>query len=259
MTRLEIERFDPLSTIRAGRVRDWAGERAADELAGRTVWCAAASPHGRTAARTLGELLRQAAGDVTADPLDVTGAEPLRTLARRLDAMLSGSGAPSPGSLGAEEAALCTEAASAAEVLVGRAVRRDDVVVVHDALTALLVQAVRERGTHTVWHVHATSRDAPDAVRSAGIAHAFLHRYTAAVDAYIMTWPEPGAHGRAVERVAAAMPSCDVVTTKEIAAGDELGAPRTLAWRTALADVVTDDRAGHVGGTVGVRPAVPVR
>jgi hypothetical protein len=258
MTRLEVERFDPLSTTRAMRARTWAGERAADELAGRMVWCVSASPHGRTAARTLGELLREATGDVAADALDVTGGEPLGPLGRRLDVMLAG-GAPAATSLGAAEAALCAEVADAAEALLGGAVGPDDVVVVHDALTALLVQAVRERGAHTVWHVHATRREAPDAVRGARTAHAFLHRYTVAVDAYIMTWPEPTGHGRAVEHVAAAMPSGDVVAAKEVPAGEERGAPRTLAWRAALADVVTDDRAGHVGGTVRVRPTVPVR
>jgi hypothetical protein len=258
MTRLEVERFDRLSTIRALRVRNWAAERAADELAGRTVWCAAASPRGRTAARSLGELLRRAADDVAADPLDVTGGEPLRALARRLDAMLAGAG-PSPGSLGAEEATLCAEAAAVAEELIGGAVARDDVVVVHDVVTALLVQAAREQGAHTVWHVHATRRDDPDAVSGARAAFAFLHRYTAGVDAYIMTWPERAGHGTVVERVAAAMPDGDVVAAKEIPAVDDPAARRTLAWRTALADVVTDDRAGHVGGTIRVRPAVPVR
>ncbi|MDX6725447.1 MAG: hypothetical protein QOK49_252 [Baekduia sp.] len=259
MTRLELERFERLSTNRAARVRAWAGERAADELAGRTVWCAAASPHGRTAARTLGELLRPSPGDVAADPLDVSGGEPLRTLARRLDAMLSGGGPPPAAALGAEEAELCAEAAGVAEALMGRAVARGDVVVVHDVLTALLAGAARERGAHTVWHVHATSPDAPGAVRGTRVAYAFLRRYTSAVDAYIMTWPEPAGHGRVVERVAAAMPEVDVVATKEIPTGDDPGAPRTLAWRTALADVVTDDRADHVGGTVRVRPAVAAR
>jgi hypothetical protein len=255
MTRLEIERFDPPSTTRAMRVRAWAGERAADELAGRTVWCASASRSGRASAQTLGDVLRQTAGGVAADPLDVTGGEALRELADRLDAMLAGHS--EPVGLGAQEAALCAEtAADLAEALLGRAVGRDDVVIVHDTL---LVQAVRERGAHTVWHVHATAREAPAAARAAREAHTFLHRYTAAVDAYIMTWPEPAGHGRTVERVAAAMPDCDVVAAKEIPAGDDRSAPRTLAWRTALADVVADDRAGHVGGTVRVRPAVPIR
>ncbi|MDX6701529.1 MAG: hypothetical protein QOF26_1755 [Baekduia sp.] len=257
MTRLELERFERLSTNRAARVRAWAGERAADELAGRTVWCAGASPHGRTVARTLGELLRHSPDAPAADPLDVSGGEPLRTLAGRLDAMLSGGGPPS--ALGAEEAELCAEAVGLAETLIGRAVARDDIVVVHDVLTALLVGAARERGAHTVWHVHATSPDAPGAVRGTRVAYAFLRHYTSAVDAYIMTWPEPAGHGRVVERVAAAMPEVDIVATKEIPTGDDPGAPRTLAWRTALADVVTDDRADHVGGTVRVRPAVAAR
>jgi hypothetical protein len=258
MTRLEIEHFEPPSTRRAVRVREWAGERAADELAGRTVWGAAASPGGRSAARTLGGLLRHAAQGVSADPLEVDGGEPLRALADRLDAMLTGGSAPAD--LGAQEAALAAAAADDAEALIGRAVGRDDVVVVHDALTALLVQAVRERGAHTVWHVHVPRPGAPDGARAARAAQSFLHGYTAAVDAYIMTWPEPAGHGRLVERVAAAMPSCDVVATKEVAIAQDPDAPRrTLAWRTALADVVTDDRAGHVGGTVRVRPSVAAR
>jgi hypothetical protein len=258
MTRLTVERFDPPSSIRAQRVRRWAGERATDELAGRTVWCASASPRGRTSARALGDVLRQTAGGVTADPLDVDSREPLRDLADRIDAMLDG--VTEPTALGAEEAALFAEAAAdLAEALLGRAVGPDDVVIVHDALTALLVQAVRERGAHTVWHVHATARDAPRAARAARQAQDFLRDYTAAVDAYIMTWPEPAGRGRVVERVAAAMPDCDTVASKEIPAGDDPGAPRTLAWRTALADVVADDREGHVGGTIRVRPSVAVR
>jgi hypothetical protein len=260
MTRLTIEHFEPPSTRRAVRVRDWAGERAADELAGRTVWGAAASPRGRTSARTLGGLLRHTAGGLSADPLevDVIGGGPLRALADRLDAMLTGGS--TPADLGAEEAALAAAAAADAEALIGRAVGSDDVVVVHDALTALLVQAVRERGAHTVWHVHVPRSGAPDGARAVREAQDFLHGYTAAVDAYIMTWPQPAGRGRLLERVAAAMPSCDVVATKEVAVAEDPDAPRrTLAWRTALADVVTDDRAGHVGGTVRVRPSVAAR
>jgi hypothetical protein len=258
MTRLTIERFDAPSTRRAVRERTWAGERAADELAGRTVWGAAASPRGRSSAHTLGDLLRHTPGGLSADPLEITGGDPLTALADRLDAMLTGEAVPAD--LGAQEAALCAEAAAAAEAMIGRAVRHDDVVVVHDALTALLVQAVRDRGAHTVWHVHVPVREEPAANGAALAAQSFLHDYTAAVDAYIMTWPEPAGHGRVVERVAAAMPSCDVVATKEVPVAEDPDAPRrTLAWRTALADVVTDDRAGHVGGTVRVRPSVAAR
>jgi hypothetical protein len=34
---------------------------------------------------------------------------------------------------------------------------------------------------------------------------------------------------------------------------------RELAWRSVLADLVHGDRDERVGGTVGARPAVPVR
>jgi hypothetical protein len=254
MTRLTIERFDPPATTRSARVAAWAGDRAADALAGRTVWGAAASPDGRAAARALGDRLREPGDDMATDPLDVSGGERLRALAQRLDEMLAGVSERTD--LGEEERALCREAADAAEALVGGAVGRDDVVVVHDALTALLAQAVHERGAHTVWHVHVTGPQAPAAARA---AHAFLRHYTAAVDAYIMTWPEPAGRGRTVEHVAAAMPSSDVVADKGIVGAERPVAASTLAWRTALADVVVDDREPHVGGTIRVRPAVAAR
>jgi hypothetical protein len=55
------------------------------------------------------------------------------------------------------------------------------------------------------------------------------------------------------------MPSSDVVADKGIVSGQRRAAARTLAWRTALADVVVDDREPHVGGTIRVRPAVAAR
>jgi hypothetical protein len=52
------------------------------------------------------------------------------------------------------------------------------------------------------------------------------------------------------------MPGADVLAAKQVfdpGPGDMLG------WRSALADVVADDRDEHVGGRRHVRPAVAAR
>jgi hypothetical protein len=254
MTRLTVERFEAPLSVRAARERAWAGARATDALAGRTVWCAAASPSGRAAARRLGATVGQREEGVAAAALDASADALLRALAQRLDAMLAGAAAEP---LGPAERELCGSASEVAEAQMGRPVGRDDVVVTHDALTALLAPALRERGAHTVWYAHVDTGAA-----GAAAALAFLRRWTAPFDAYIMTWHETDAHGGVVERVAALMPSADVVAAKEVPSAasrlDDLDA-RRLAWHTALADVVADDRDDHVGGTLHVRPSVAVR
>ncbi|MCW2986689.1 MAG: hypothetical protein JWR63_4259, partial [Conexibacter sp.] len=94
---------------------------------------------------------------------------------------------------------------------------------------------------------------------ASGAARAALElvqRYTGVIDAYISSAVEPVRGRRVVRRVAVLMPGADVLAAKEVTGP----APRDeLAWRTALADVVTDDRAEHVGGRRNVRPAVGVR
>jgi hypothetical protein len=121
------------------------------------------------------------------------------------------------------------------------AVRRDDVVLLHDALTALLAQAVRERGAHAVWcaGVAAPAPGRPGARE----AWQFLRSCTTGVDAYLTRW------GRGV---AVVMPSADVVTVRA-------DPDRELGWRSALADVIRGDRDETVGGTLHPRPAVAAR
>src|SRR4051812_3468464 len=172
MPRLMIERFDPPTSQRASRVRSWAGARAADQLGGRHVWCASASPRGRGEARALEERLR-AGGDLDAASLDVDAGAWLRDLAQQLDALLTQlRTAP----LGAAQRAGCAEVAASGERAIGGDVRAGDLVVVHDAAAALTAQAFRARGAHVVWCIDpAAGTAAVDA----------LHRYTGDVDAYI--------------------------------------------------------------------------
>jgi hypothetical protein len=204
MPRLTIERFDPPTSQRAARVRSWAGERAADQLGGRHVWCASACPRGRGEARALQARLR-AGGDLDPATLDL------------------GAGA------------------------VGGDVRADDLVVVHDAAAALAAQAFRASGAHVVWCIDPATGT---------VAVAAVHRYTGDVDAYISSSVRRTPAGQVVRHVVALMPGADVLAAKQVS-GADLG--DMLGWRSALADVVTDDRDEHVGGRRHVRPAVAAR
>jgi hypothetical protein len=180
--------------------------------------------------------------------------ERVQRLAERLDGMLAGIPAGEAG-LGAAEIDLFAEGVAKSDQPMAEHVESDDVVVLHDALSTAVAQAVRDRGAHAVWSVSATT------VSTAPARHAreFVARFTPGVDAYVLTWVERGAGGEAVERVAAAMPSAGVVAAKEFSirfAGDE---PRRLAWRMALAEVVRSDRGEHAGGTLRPRPTVAAR
>jgi trehalose synthase len=254
VTSLTIERLDPPSSTRGMRALDATRRRAADALAGRTVWCAAALPQRRASAQRLRACLQWGGGGgVTSGLLEIAGDEPLRELAERLQAMLE---CASPSRLGGAEREICADGVHAGEELVG-AVGPDDVVVAHDPLTALLAEAVRDRGAHAVWHLSVpASPRRPIAER----ARSFLRRYTFGIDAYVTTWSPPAERpGAVVERIAALMPGVDAVVAKEIPAAVATGEPPLLAWSTVLADVVRSDRDETVGGTLHSRPTVPVR
>jgi hypothetical protein len=254
VTSLTIEHLDPPSTARRMRAVEAVRRRALDELSGRTVWCASALPGRRASAQRLRASLQWGGGGgLRCSALEVAADKRLRELAQRLEAMLAGS---SPSQLGDAERELCAEAVGASEDLVG-AVGADDVVVVHDALTALLAEALRERGAHAVWHVSFTPTPSPP---TANAARTFLRRYTSRMDAYVMTWSPYDRRPRdIVQRIAALMPSADAATAKDIPADYGSGEPRLLGWSALLADIVHGDREETVGGTRHARPTVPVR
>jgi hypothetical protein len=259
MATIVIEHFDQPSTARDARTLGDARRRAAEQLAGRTVWCAMALPAGRRRALELRARVAGAGPGVAAAPLEVTADEPLRRLAERLDGMLTGT-APGGLELGAAEQDLYAEGTGRGDVLGGDAIGADaigadDVVVVHDALSAILARAVREQGAHTIWRIRVAERPAPGAQE----AFAFLQRFSPGVDAYIMAWIDRGPRRAVVERIAAAMPSAGVVAAKEFPARGAGDDPERLAWRTALAEVVRSDRGESVGGTLHPRPVVAAR
>jgi hypothetical protein len=262
MPTLLIDRLEPPSSARRARSSDLGRARAADRLAGRTVWCATALPSGRGAARTLCGCLI-ADGCVPAHELEVAPEEPFRELAARLDQALrlasavgSATGVQG-GPLGRREQAMYAEGARGGETLAGDAIASGDIVVLHDALTAALAEAVRGRGAHVVW-------DVPLGVAQGGTAIVagwdFMRPHARAVDAMVMTWNEPGDRPPGVEHIGAAMPSPGLLATKEIAAtGAEAEGLHNRGWSTLLADIVDRDRGDCVGGTLHARPAVPAR
>jgi hypothetical protein len=217
VTSYQLEYLTPHASSHDERVVRFSRDFAADQLAGRTIWCGVETP-----------------ATTRAQTLDVPVGEQLRELAARIDAALTG--AVGDMWLGSAERELCGQALE----LVDPRIASDDIVVLHDAVTALLAQAVRERGAHTVWLLGGMTQG-----RSAGMQRAweFMQPFTTAVDAYVTTQGDA---------VAAVMPSAAVVTVKA-------GPDRELDWTGMLADVLEADRAQSVGGTVSVRPAVAAR
>jgi hypothetical protein len=252
VTRLLLEHFGTPSSAREGRRVDRERRRTLDELAGRTVWSASALPAGHESADRLDRHLSWTGDDrIDSAWLGMQADDALRQLGGRLDAMLQGSvsEAARPDRTDGE---LYARGVADSEALMGEEVGLDDVVVLHDSLTAVLAQAIRERGAHAVLRMSVGPARGDAMVEE---ARAFMRPFTAGVDAYLVTWTESAARGRVVARVAALMPSPDVVAAKEIRpqeSGD-------VGWASVLADVVRSDRGECVGGTLHARPTVAAR
>jgi hypothetical protein len=254
MTSLLVEHFDVPETRRDARALGAVADRTGDVLAGRTVWCATALPGARRPAQELGARMGGAGPGVAGAALPLAVGESLVRVAQRLDEMLAG-GRVGGVDLGPAEQDLYEQVAGGMEDLVGARVGRDDVVVAHDPVSAVLALAVREHGAHAVWRFRLAG-SSPPAARQ---ALEFLQRFTSATDAYVLAWTARDARGDLVERVAAAIPSARVVMAKEFRArarGDEA---RRMAWRSALAEIVSNDRGERVGGTRQPRPVFAAR
>lgn len=147
-------------------------------------------------------------------------------------------------------------AVGAAEPALGERVRPGDVVVVHDCFTVSFAAALRDRGAHTVWHLRRRSGPSVPGVEA---AIDFLGRSGgAAVDAVVLD-ERVGVGGP--KRVTALIPASRLLDTREVPINDD--AARTerlaLAWISLLGDIVEEDRAEHVGGTIQARPVVAAR
>jgi hypothetical protein len=116
MTSLLVEHFDTAGGTRVTRALQAAGDRAADILAGRTVWCAA----------------REAASWVQA---------------AQLQTRLAGAGP--------DASAATLRCAAEGDDPAADWVRPDDVVIAHDAPTLSFSEAVREHGGHAIFRFRA--------------------------------------------------------------------------------------------------------
>ncbi len=222
-----------------------------DALAGRVVWSVSTLPDGHAAGRRLRELLQDS---IEVVPLGVEATGPSARLARQLDAMLAG--VPSPAPLGAAARAACAYGAELAEPGLGGGVRPGDVVVLHDSFAVSLASALRDRGAHAIWHLRRRSASQPPCARE---AIDFLDRAGgAAVDA-VMIDERQEVDGAGA--ITAFLPAARLLDIREVSrGGDAARAERAaLAWTSLLGDIVEEDRADHVGGTIQVRPVVAAR
>jgi len=251
MATLRTDRIGPPSGLHDRRVLSWLRSRGSDALGGHAVFCAAALPGGHAAGRRLGELLPR---DVDLFHLAVEPSDPPAELARQLDAMLAGvSPARSLGAAAREE---FLRGAELVEPTLGAGVRPGDVVVLHDSFAFSLAPALRDRGAHAVWHLRrATGSQAPHVSEALD----FLDRAGGgAVDAVVIDeWMDDDGPAR----VAALVPAARLLDIREVSPGrDAVRAERlALAWISLLGDILEEDRADHVGGTIHVRPIVAAR
>jgi hypothetical protein len=233
------------------RVLAWLRSCADDALAGRVVWSAAALPDGHAAGRRLRELLHD---ELEVVPLGVEAAGPPAELARQLDAMLAG--VPSSGSLGGAARAAYAHGAEVAEPGLGGRVRPGDLVILHDCFTVSLATALRERGAHAIWHLRRRSASRPPCVRA---AIDFLDRGGGgAVDAVVIDERRESDGG---ELIAAFLPAARLLDIREVSPEADAARvePVALAWTSLLGDIVDEDRADRVGGTIQARPVVAAR
>jgi hypothetical protein len=147
-------------------------------------------------------------------------------------------------------------AVGAAEPAFGGSVRPGDVVVLHDCFTASFAAALRDHEAHVVWHLRERSGSSAPGTRAA--SELIARSGGAAVDAVVVD-ERAGAGGQ--KRVAALIPASRLLDIRELPGGDDAGRAErlALAWISLLGDIVEEDRADHVGGTIQARPVFAPR
>ncbi|HWA54983.1 MAG TPA: hypothetical protein VG816_12515 [Solirubrobacterales bacterium] len=220
MAAVRSDRIGIPTGLHERRVLAWLRSSAGDALAGRRVWCAASRSGGQVAGRRLRDLLK---GDLEIDSLAVEADESLAQLA---------------------------------EPNLGERVRPGDVVVFHDRFTVSFAAALRDRGVHAVWHLHGRSGLPAPGVEA---AVDFLDRSAAAALDAVVFDERVGTGGP--ERVTALIPASRLLDIREVPLGRDAARARrqALAWISLLGDIVEEDRADHVGGTIQARPVVAAR
>jgi hypothetical protein len=145
-----------------------------------------------------------------------------------------------------------TQAAESLSALIAVYVRTGDVVVIRDRTAIGLGRLVRECGAHVIWDRRVPSR------RPGSVGDLPPRRTEApTLDAWLTAWST--ANGGAPRGLAAFIGAPGILSAKEMGAGAPDDSYAQLGWRSLLADIVREDRAERVGGTVAARPFVAAR
>ena len=210
----------------------FAGQRAAEDLRGRTVWNLNTTEHGGGVAEMLHCLVGYTKGGaIDARWLVIAGDPDFFEVTKRVHNRLHGS----PGDGGAldDQARAAYEhvLAEAAEELTER-VSPGDVVILHDPQTAGLIPAVRRLGATAVWRCHVgTEEDSA----LADEAWEFLEPALTEADATVFSRPQFVWRGLDRDRVHVIPPSIDAFSAKNRDLDD--GMVRSIL---AASDVIPD-------------------
>jgi trehalose synthase len=172
----------------------------------------------------------------------------------RLDAMLRGVTILVGPALGSGEEDAYMKGSQDGDALIPAEVQAGDVVVLHDPVAAALATAIRERGAHAIWRTSIGRWES-----NAAAAWRFLHRSAPALDAYVAGWRPDRTGWLGGPALAAYISAPGVVSAKAVDVARPDQRAEEICWTTLLADVVRDDRAERVGGTVHARPSVAAR
>jgi hypothetical protein len=145
-----------------------------------------------------------------------------------------------------------SQMAESLPVLIAVHVRAGDVVVVRDRAAIGVGGLVRECGAHVIWD----RRVQTPRLGSAGDLPP-RRPEGPALDAWVMAWN--AANRRGPRSLAAFIGASGVLSAKEMDAGAPDDGYEKLGFRSLLADIVRQDRAERVGGTVSARPFVAAR
>jgi trehalose synthase len=231
---------DLLPDERRDQVRAVAAE-ARDLLAGRVVWNVNATAHGGGVAEMLQTLLAYVrAAEVDTRWLVLTGSPAFFRITKRLHNRLHGQPGDG-GPLGRAESS--TVAATLRPDLeeLSRAVRRDDIVILHDPQPAGLLDGLRELGAHVVWRCH-VGRDTPNELSNEGWA--FLRPLVEKADGFVFSRRAYAPDWAVPDRLHVITPSIDPSSAKNCSLGAE--EVRSALTRSGL----LEGEAGspHAGG-----------
>lgn len=138
------------------------------------------------------------------------------------------------------------------QALIAVHVRAGDILVIRDVAAIGLSRMARECGAHVIW-----DRRLPPRRSGSTVPGPPPRRQAPALDAWLTAWTTGGR--RAPRRLAAFIGAPDILSAKEMGVGWADGSYEELGWRSLLGDIVREDRAERVGGTVAARPSVAPR